>query len=404
MIDVRDVGRHLGRERRENGWVERIGKRVKKWRGYYHVYASTAEGQEKRLRRKVTLGVCTEMSKGEAVDKLRDHIRRTRGQEGAASSAAFVSTLCDDYFNLRKGDWSETNQGTVRSVLDNLIKPIIGNRPVASVTPEELKFLVNGLPDRRWLTPQGNVRCGCSDSYAKKCITYLRAIFDLALSRDLVRRNPARDPIIRLMLPKQVRKPAKGHLAVEDIPHLLAQLNADDYLVIYIALVCALRPGEVYVLRRNDVGEGWLRIDESLDRQRRSQAPKTNSSNASVVLPPRLQRELGDWLRSHPGAPSDLLFPNRVGRPKNRQNELDRVLKPAAKRAGLGKVTFQMLRRTFSTLVQKIGGLKDIQAQMRHARPDTTASIYMQTLPAQQTQTISNFEEMILGKKRAAAR
>jgi len=63
-----------------------------------------------------------------------------------------------------------------------------------------------------------------------------------------------------------------------------------------------------------------------------------------------------------------------------------------------------MLRRTFSTQAQKIGGLKDIQAQMRHARPDTTASIYMQTLPTHQAQMISDFEDMILGKKTATAR
>jgi hypothetical protein len=40
MIDVRQVGRHLGRGRHENGWVEKTGKKVKRWRGYYHVYAT----------------------------------------------------------------------------------------------------------------------------------------------------------------------------------------------------------------------------------------------------------------------------------------------------------------------------------------------------------------------------
>jgi hypothetical protein len=42
-----------------------------------------------------------------------------------------------------------------------------------------------------------------------------------------------------------------------------------------------------------------------------------------------LQKELKDWMRGHPGEPEDLLFPNRNGRPKNRQNELNRMLKPA---------------------------------------------------------------------------
>ncbi|MGD1097337.1 MAG: tyrosine-type recombinase/integrase [Bryobacteraceae bacterium] len=98
-----------------------------------------------------------------------------------------------------------------------------------------------------------------------------------------------------------------------------------------------------------------------------------------------------------------MLFPNRDGRPKNRQNELNRMLKPAAARAGLGNVTFQMLRRTYSTLSQTTSGLKDIQAQMRHARPDTTAGIYMQTIPAQQADSVRLLEEMMFGKPLVAA-
>jgi integrase len=78
------------------------------------------------------------------------------------------------------------------------------------------------------------------------------------------------------------------------------------------------------------------------------------------------------------------------------------MLKPAAERAGLGNVTFQMLRRTFSTLAQKTAGVKDIQAQMRHARPDTTAAIYMQPIPAQQAQAVHAFEELIFGERRGA--
>ena len=374
--------------------------RVKKWRGYYHVYVSMPGGQEKRLRRKVTLGVCAEMTKGEALDKLRIYIRRARGQQVSTLPKALIADLCDDYFNLRIGDWSETNRDTVRSVLDNLVKPVIGGRQVGSVTSEELKLLVTGLPSRQWRTPKGEVRRGCSVSYAKKCITYLRAIFDLALSRGLIERNPARDPIVRLTLPKQVRKPTRGYLSFDDIPLLLAQLKTEGHLIVSLALFCALRPNEVFALRRNDVGDGWLRIDEALDRRRQPKNPKTVSSNARVVLSPRLQKELGDWMGSRPGTPGDLLFPNRYGRAKDRQRELNRVLKPAARRAGLGKVTFQMLRRTFSTLAQTVGGVKDIQAQMRHARPDTTAAIYMQTLPAQQKLAVGIFEEMILGPER----
>jgi integrase len=70
----------------------------------------------------------------------------------------------------------------------------------------------------------------------------------------------------------------------------------------------------------------------------------------------------------------------------------------ASKAAKTAKVTFQMFRRTFSTLAQKKAGLKDIQAQMRHSRPDTTAAIYMQAIPVQQKQAIQALEELIFGE------
>ncbi|HXI43673.1 MAG TPA: tyrosine-type recombinase/integrase [Bryobacteraceae bacterium] len=395
MINVNNIGRCLGRARHENGWVEKVGKRVKKWRGYYHVYASLAGGCEKRLRRKITLGDCSSMTKGEAEDKLRDHIKESRGQRVATGSDAMVSTLCDDYFRMRKGDWCEP--GTTHAVLEHLIKPAVGHMRIGDVEAEDLKAMINSLPGRRWATPKGGVKTGCSHSYAKKCITYTKGIFDLAIAKGLIRMNPARDPIVKLTMPKGVRQPDKSYLKPEGIPLLLTRLNVEDHVIIHIALVCALRPNEIFALRRNDVGDGWIVIDESLDRRRSPKDPKTHSSKARVSVPPLLRRELDAWLSAHTGAPDDLLFPNRDGRPKNRQNELNRMLKPAAKRAGLGRVTFQMLRRTFSTLVQVTAGLKDIQAQMRHARPDTTAAIYMQAIPAQQERAIRVFEEMIFG-------
>jgi integrase len=396
-MDLKHVGRSMGRARHENGQVKRVGKRVKQWLGIYHVYVKQEDGSEKRRRRKVLLGTCATMIKGGAEDKLRDIIRVERGQYRAEAPEANVAKLCDDYLTLRQGDWGENNRDTVASIL-NLIKSRIGAEEIGAVSPEDLKGFVNGLPNREWKTPKGNIRTGCSESQAGKCITYLRAIFDLAVSRDIIKRNPARDPIIRLSKPKGARPPSKKTISFEGVRRLLNELNAEDHLIIHLELVCAPRPNETFALRRNDVLPGVLRIDEALDRQRRPKDPKTHASKASVSIPPLLQEELDDWMRLHPGAPDDLLFPNRDGRPKNRQNELNRMLKPAAMRAGLGNVTFQMLRRTYSTLGQLTGSVKDIQAQMRHARPDTTVSIYMQTIPAQQAESVRLLEQLMFGR------
>jgi hypothetical protein len=61
------------------------------------------------------------MNKGEAEDKLRDHIREARCQRVAIGPSATVRALCDDYFRMRKGDWSEANQKTIQAVFDNLL-------------------------------------------------------------------------------------------------------------------------------------------------------------------------------------------------------------------------------------------------------------------------------------------
>jgi len=45
------------------------------------------------------------------------------------------------------------------------------------------------------------------------------------------------------------------------------------------------------------------------------------------------------------------------------------------------KPNFQILRRTMATQAQRMGSVKDIQAHLRHARPDTTAYEYMRELP-----------------------
>jgi integrase len=67
--------------------------------------------------------------------------------------------------------------------------------------------------------------------------------------------------------------------------------------------------------------------------------------------------------------------------PVDYHNWVNRNLKPVADKLGI-RVNCQIMRRTFATLANEAGGdLKDIQAQMRHARSATTADIYVQPIP-----------------------
>jgi integrase len=58
-----------------------------------------------------------------------------------------------------------------------------------------------------------------------------------------------------------------------------------------------------------------------------------------------------------------------------------------------------MLRRSFATAGKAFGlDLKAIQSQMGHARPDITASVYMQPVDDVRVQQIEKFERMLRGE------
>ena len=94
-------------------------------------------------------------------------------------------------------------------------------------------------------------------------------------------------------------------------------------------------------------------------------------------------------------SPDAFIFPNADGGFLHVNNYLYRVLKPLAEGLGLEKLNFQILRRTMATQVQKMGSVKDIQAHLRHSRPDTTAHVYMQGLPESVQQMVGSVYLML---------
>jgi integrase len=387
----------------ENGYVEKTGKRVKKWRGYYHDYRQNPDGTQKRIKLKTILGPVSEMSKAQAEDALRLFIRRRNSLPVAETPKATVASLCDDYLQLREGDWQGATRDTNASIL-TLIKAALGERVIEAVQPEDIKLFINSLPKRTWKTPTGRIKTGCSESQADKCITYVRAIFDLATERAAKRGvlflNPARSKAVPLTVPVACRKPDKTILPPQELPRLLQQLNEADQLAVWLAAI-SLRPGEAFAIQGGDVGPRCIRIEDSLSRDRELKDTKTHK-HKYVFVPAELDSRIHRWLAEHNIGPRDFLFVNEAGRPMSVGNFLKRRLRPAAKRAGIATldVDFQMLRRSFGTLGVAIGGdLKSIQAQMGHARPDMTLLEYAQPVDDARCRLVQRIEDILLGKE-----
>ena len=139
--------------------------------------------------------------------------------------------------------------------------------------------------------------------------------------------------------------------------------------------------------------------------------PKTAASAAPIFVHRDVIRRLdrlktvtvqvraGNAVRHYPAVKSHeekaLIFQSvEAGVAMNDQNILKRHIQPAARRLGLKKVDWRMLRRSFCTwLIWAGADPKSTQGLMRHTRVQTTLDIYAQIVPAGQVQAIEKLAE-----------
>jgi integrase len=217
------------------------------------------------------------------------------------------------------------------------------------------------------------------------CRTYLKSMCAEAVDQDFLAKDPSR----KLKRPK-TRKPDETILEWPQYQSVIeAAQTLRDKLAIKVGSGTAVRPGELFAFRWRSLekvpnGRHALRVAETVYKCELRPWAKTEESEAYVPLPNRLAAELLEW-RGQSAASGDLdfIFPNSQGGFMDYENFEARVLDPIRLKLGLRKLNFQILRRTFATLAvgEQKGTLKDVQKQLRHARPDTTLENYVKEIP-----------------------
>jgi integrase len=406
-FDFRTLGRHMSRERYQRGSLIKVGKTRKMWRGRWHVYLKGIDGSEKICKREKILGAVVDLSKGQAQEKLDGLIKATTAQFSSHLPAdCTFADLWKHYVALKAASWSTATRKAVTSVFAGKSKradhpsvlALIGARCVRELTREPLQELLNHLAAR-----------GDSLSVVKKTRTYLSAALELARDERLVTDNAAR----KLEMPSQLLSPpCERYYSLEEVRRLLGQAYGREHLILRILINCALRPGELFALREDDVGEGQLRIDEAVKEAERGAKrigdTKTTGSRAYVGISSGLQEELDIWIQglrqkrpyqeTGSSAASELLFPTETGTVFRLGNYLKRYLKPLAKKAGISDLTYQALRRTCATHFQKHGKPRDIQAQLRHTKLEMTGR-YVKEIPDQVRAAVEKMDREFCPKK-----
>jgi integrase len=263
----------MPRERRQNGWVEKTGKKTKTWTGFWYEYV-TVDGVDKRQQRSKVLGKCSEMTKGAAADALREHIRGAKPPESSATFEQFANW----YLKTNRGRWSKKWNDTSKGLFKYQILPRLGSRVATKLKRSEIQQAINDIA----ADPKSQSR-----SCVSKCLTHIRAVFNFAIEDDLLERNPA----LSVEMPP-TRRPSERFLSLEECKRLLEVACRRDNLIVRLFTVLGFRPSELFALRINDLLPGELRIDETVVLCQVKGETKTESSRANVPLPPDIEAEL----------------------------------------------------------------------------------------------------------------
>jgi len=118
---------------------------------------------------------------------------------------------------------------------------------------------------------------------------------------------------------------------------------------------------------------------------------KTEASEALLPLDPDLAvMLLNHRERSFYTADSDFVFAGATGKPRCPDVMLTDHIKPAAVKAGIGKIGWHTFRHTYSSLLRAHGtDIKVQQELLRHSDVQTTLNIYTQAVSADKQEAAS---------------
>lgn len=294
-----------------------------------------------------------------------------------------LKVISDQWWEATKRTLSPKTREGYQSMLRCHILPAFGERRVVGIDAADIQSYANGLSDRR------------SAKSVKSVLMLLTAIMDFAVRRRFIAANPC----------AAIRRPSgRRQRKVKPLPHaelsLLAEAMPDpkSRAAVLVAGYCGLRAGEVWALRRNDVLQRRLRVDEKIAEVKVSAhdhdytvlpnglaiGPTKTYSDEPVAMPEFVARALADLI-DDTMADDAFIFTDLAGGPIRQSNWYPRVYKPTLRTTlapAYHAVTFHDLRHTCAAyLIEKNIHPKVIQQQMRHSTITTTMDVYGHLFP-----------------------
>lgn len=166
---------------------------------------------------------------------------------------------------------------------------------------------------------------------------------------------------------------------LEEVKKCISLLERRESLIIKLAVLVGMRPGEIFGLKCGRLREVSVEIQQRVYRNE-IDTPKTANSVRSAALPGDLLADVRSWIADLPdGSDNAWVFPSETMKtPVAKDNVWRRSIAPKLKEAHLEWVDFHVLRRTHSTLMNELGvDPKVVSDQLGHTL-DVNQNVYTQ--------------------------
>ncbi len=356
----------MARKRRQYG----SGCLIAKGGGWAIRWRELEIAPDGRIRKRLRFEALGKIPRAEAVEKLRRKIAEAGKRKTPARSRVSFRTLADQWLaDVLETKYRRSTQKNHRHIMEKHLVPRFGDLELSDVTTQTIQTYVTHL-----------IKAG----YAPKSIDHIHDVLSAVLRSGVkwghFADNPARGvemPRLRTVRPKWALTVLQATALLEQLPWLLPRT------LVGLALLTALRRGELFALRWRDLDEpaGCLRVCEAV-YEGTFDDPKTEAGVRVVPLPEAALQFIAAWRTYAKKTERDqLVFSTVSGKPISPNNVLRRWVWPACVAAGVPRVTWLTFRRTYSSWAHDKGVPAKVVAQiMGHVKVDTTVNVYTQVL------------------------
>ena len=360
----------MRRRRYQSGSLK---KRCGKWVGQWW------EGESRRNR---VLGPISSMTKSEATTELNEILASLKASQGDVSNKMSLSQFINGvYYPFYKRKWKKSTAVININRVDKHVIPMFGQTRITLFKRDELQTFLDE-------------KCGGGLSFSM--VDHLRwdlkQIFDMALAEGLIARNPA----MLLFTPSEASRGERLVMNLEEVKRCFVVLDLRERLIVQLAILAGMRPGEIFALTWQRVGPDYADIRQRVYKGD-IDSPKTVQSVRRAALSNGLVGSLSQWktlcLDTRPQA---WVFPSERNTPLSRDNFLRRNIGPKLKDAGLGWVNFQVMRRTHSTLMNNMGIEGKLVADQLGHSLDVNQNVYTKSPVERRKVAVDQLEHSLL--------